>query len=344
MRRGKCCGAPKPGERAAALSLPPAFMWSPHRHQPTTSRNARIPRVDPQDNLTLIFDTIATSLFPDASSTGGRAGVEARKWRCRHCPYDDDGTAGAAAQALAQFMDCMHTGAPSFLSAPFALSPPIPVACVLCPCGLERAPRRLPLFIPSLRLAHKLAAIPEAVIVSFLHCPRCAPKPPTPDGGPLGGGGAGAEHMDTTRCVADAAVAGDASGDGSGNWAEDHEEVRRHTDERLSKRHLHLDPGGYFLVRVNRATATVEATHHPCAVDDTTGLVVDAAGKPVAAKGRLTEEQVRAHPGSAGGQALPNDNYQHGDSLFGVNNCLQPTASHDISRSTPATCVDHTGT
>jgi hypothetical protein len=140
------------------------------------------------------------------------------------------------------------------------------------------------------------------VIVSFLTALVVRPKPPISDGGPLGGAGAVAEHMEATggeADAADAAVAGNASGDGngdggSGDGADDDEELRRRTDERLSKRHLHLDPGGYFLVRVNRATAMLEATHHPCTVDDTTGLVVDATGKPVAAKGRLEVDQVRA--------------------------------------------------
>jgi len=133
---------------------------------------------------------------------GRRAGAEARKWRCRHCPYDEDGTAGAAAQALGQFMDCMHTGAASFsprvcvhwsprmtvlvkhgtsavnqrlweirenvlesqnfqrlLARSSARKEGTWVPCLkrtvflLCPCGLERAPRRLPLSLPSLLLA-----------------------------------------------------------------------------------------------------------------------------------------------------------------------------------------------
>lgn len=144
------------------------------------------------------------------------------------------------------------------------------------------------------------------MIVSFFRLPSLV-RPPSAEkappthimGAPLGGGGAVAEHLDATGGEADAAegaVGGDANGDGGSGEAaeEDEEEVRQRTDARLSKRYLHLDPGGYFLVRVNRATATVEVAHHPCTVDDTTGLVVDAAGKPVAAKGRLSEDQVRA--------------------------------------------------
>lgn len=94
-----------------------------------------------------------------------------------------------------------------------------------------------------------------------------------------------AEHVDDTGGQAAAAVEVVVE-EGSD---EAREERRRLRDGELSRRHLHLDPGGYFLVRVHHDTALLEVAHHPCTVDAATGLVVDAAGKPVSAKGKLGE-------------------------------------------------------
>ena len=65
------------------------------------------------DTMQGVYTAVEAELPVTLKAWGCRrcAGVQARKWRCRHCPYDEEGTAGAAAQALGQFLDCMHTGA-----------------------------------------------------------------------------------------------------------------------------------------------------------------------------------------------------------------------------------------
>ena len=54
------------------------------------------------------------------------------------------------------------------------------------------------------------------------------------------------------------------------------EERLGRVDAELSLRRIGLDPGGYWLIAVNRQEEVLEATHVPCTVDPATGLVVDA--------------------------------------------------------------------
>ncbi len=57
-------------------------------------------------------------------------------------------------------------------------------------------------------------------------------------------------------------------------------------DEQLSGRHIHLDPGGYFIIYLDRNTQLIYAKHftnvideHGLAVDPETGKVIPAKGK-----------------------------------------------------------------
>ncbi|GAA6616240.1 DUF4346 domain-containing protein [Scytonema sp. NUACC26] len=57
-------------------------------------------------------------------------------------------------------------------------------------------------------------------------------------------------------------------------------------DEKLSHRHIDLDPGGYFIIYLNREEGLICAKHYTNVVDDRglavdpeTGLVIPARGK-----------------------------------------------------------------
>ncbi len=57
-------------------------------------------------------------------------------------------------------------------------------------------------------------------------------------------------------------------------------------DEKLSQRHIDLDPGGYFIIYLNREEGVICAKHftnvideHGLAVDPETGKVIPARGK-----------------------------------------------------------------
>lgn len=62
-------------------------------------------------------------------------------------------------------------------------------------------------------------------------------------------------------------------------------------DDELSSRHIWLDPGGYFLVRVKPADELIEVTHFPCTVSEETGLVVDEGGFEVPAMDAIQPTQ-----------------------------------------------------
>jgi len=59
-------------------------------------------------------------------------------------------------------------------------------------------------------------------------------------------------------------------------------------DQELSKRHLDLDPGGYFIIYLDREQNLICAKHFTNIIDDR-GLAVDPeTGKPIPAKGKVT--------------------------------------------------------
>lgn len=58
-------------------------------------------------------------------------------------------------------------------------------------------------------------------------------------------------------------------------------------DEKLSKRHIDLDPGGYFIIYLDRDAGLICAKHFTNIIDDR-GLAVDPeTGKPIPARGKV---------------------------------------------------------
>jgi dihydropteroate synthase len=58
-------------------------------------------------------------------------------------------------------------------------------------------------------------------------------------------------------------------------------------DEKLSKRHIDLDPGGYFIIYLDREAGLICAKHFTNAINER-GLAVDPeTGKPIPARGKV---------------------------------------------------------
>jgi len=58
-------------------------------------------------------------------------------------------------------------------------------------------------------------------------------------------------------------------------------------DEELSQRHIDLDPGGYFIIYVDREAGTLCAKHFTNVIDDR-GLAIDpVTGKAIPARGKV---------------------------------------------------------
>lgn len=58
-------------------------------------------------------------------------------------------------------------------------------------------------------------------------------------------------------------------------------------DEQLSKRHINLDPGGYFLIYLDRESGLICAKHFTNVIDER-GLAVDPeTGKAIPARGKV---------------------------------------------------------
>lgn len=61
----------------------------------------------------------------------------------------------------------------------------------------------------------------------------------------------------------------------------------RALDEELSKRHIDLDPGGYFIIYLDRDASLICAKHFSNEINDR-GLAVDPeTGKPIPARGKV---------------------------------------------------------
>jgi dihydropteroate synthase len=62
-------------------------------------------------------------------------------------------------------------------------------------------------------------------------------------------------------------------------------------DDQLSKRHIDLDPGGYFLIYLDCESSLICAKHFTNTIDDR-GLAVDPeTGKPIPARGKVERTQ-----------------------------------------------------
>ncbi|MUG95244.1 DUF4346 domain-containing protein [Scytonema sp. UIC 10036] len=58
-------------------------------------------------------------------------------------------------------------------------------------------------------------------------------------------------------------------------------------DEKLSQRHIDLDPGGYFIIYLNREEGLICAKHYTNVIDDR-GLAVDPeTGQVIPARGKV---------------------------------------------------------
>lgn len=58
-------------------------------------------------------------------------------------------------------------------------------------------------------------------------------------------------------------------------------------DDKLSQRHIHLDPGGYFIIYLDRNARLIYAKHFTNVIDDR-GLAVDPeTGKVIPARGKV---------------------------------------------------------
>jgi dihydropteroate synthase len=62
-------------------------------------------------------------------------------------------------------------------------------------------------------------------------------------------------------------------------------------DDKLSQRHIDLDPGGYFIIYLDREAGLICAKHFTNVIDDR-GLAVDPeTGKVIPAKGKVERTQ-----------------------------------------------------
>jgi dihydropteroate synthase len=68
-------------------------------------------------------------------------------------------------------------------------------------------------------------------------------------------------------------------------------------DEELSKRHIDLDPGGYFLIYLDREADLICAKHFTNVIDER-GLAADPeTGKPIPAKGKVERTETTVYTG-----------------------------------------------
>ncbi|MDX2255862.1 MAG: DUF4346 domain-containing protein [Pseudanabaenaceae cyanobacterium bins.39] len=68
-------------------------------------------------------------------------------------------------------------------------------------------------------------------------------------------------------------------------------------DDELSKRNIALDPGGYFIIYLDRERQLICAKHYSNFINDK-GLAVDPeTGKPIPAKGKVERQAVQLFTG-----------------------------------------------
>ena len=68
-------------------------------------------------------------------------------------------------------------------------------------------------------------------------------------------------------------------------------EERTTIDEKLSKRHIDLDPSGYLIIFIDRDKGLICAKHFTNIIDSR-GLAIDPeTGKPIPAKGKVERQQ-----------------------------------------------------
>lgn len=68
-------------------------------------------------------------------------------------------------------------------------------------------------------------------------------------------------------------------------------------DDKLSQRHIDLDPGGYFVIYLDREARLICAKHFTNVIDDR-GLAIDPeTGKVIPAKGKVTRTSSTLYSG-----------------------------------------------
>lgn len=68
-------------------------------------------------------------------------------------------------------------------------------------------------------------------------------------------------------------------------------------DEKLSKRHIDLDPGGYFIIYLDRDAGLICAKHFTNVINDR-GLAVDPqTGKPIPVRGKVERTHTQIYQG-----------------------------------------------
>ena len=68
-------------------------------------------------------------------------------------------------------------------------------------------------------------------------------------------------------------------------------------DEKLSKRHIDLDPGGYFIIYLDREAGLICAKHFTNEINER-GLAVDPeTGKPIPARGKVERTPTKVYKG-----------------------------------------------
>lgn len=73
-------------------------------------------------------------------------------------------------------------------------------------------------------------------------------------------------------------------------------------DDRLSQRHIDLDPSGYFIIYLDREAGLICAKHYTNAIDDR-GLAVDPeTGKVIPARGKVERTETTLFTGKTAKQ------------------------------------------
>jgi len=68
-------------------------------------------------------------------------------------------------------------------------------------------------------------------------------------------------------------------------------------DEKLSKRHIDLDPGGYFIIYLDRQAGLICAKHFTNEINER-GLAVDPeTGKPIPVRGKVERTHTKIYRG-----------------------------------------------
>ncbi len=68
-------------------------------------------------------------------------------------------------------------------------------------------------------------------------------------------------------------------------------------DEKLSKRHIDLDPGGYFIIYLDRDAGLICAKHFTNVINER-GLAVDPqTGKPIPVRGKVERTHTKVYKG-----------------------------------------------